>query len=178
MTKFSFTDPVLVSKDNLGKNCGSGNEEHEPQMGHHPEVGQWQTGVEELCCCPILQLVWRVVMKWWILRSTSPNTKLSIIDVGQNTASFVSWLVFWAQSTTRSYITADNTSRNAHNVLQNSRKHDKTWVCLGRYSGVSWLWKVKKFRSLMYMHRYAQFGVCVCVCVCACARAFYYPSFF
>ena len=89
-----------LTKDNLVKNCGSGNEEsrtwtaagassrgwpvtargggasllpytpagmmgsdddktillHEPQLGHHPEAGQWQTGVEELHCCPISQL--------------------------------------------------------------------------------------------------------------------------
>ena len=27
------------TEDNLAKNCGSGNEEHEPQLGHHPEAG-------------------------------------------------------------------------------------------------------------------------------------------
>ena len=37
------------SEDNLGKNCGGRNEEDEPQLGHHPEAGQGQTGVEELC---------------------------------------------------------------------------------------------------------------------------------
>ena len=41
---------------------GSRNEEHEPQLGHHPEAGQWQTGVEELRCCLICQQVWRVVI--------------------------------------------------------------------------------------------------------------------
>ena len=50
------------TEGNLAKNCGSGNEEQEPQLGHHPEAGQWQTGVEELRCCPIHQLAWRVVM--------------------------------------------------------------------------------------------------------------------
>ena len=34
-----------------------GNEKHEPQLGHHPEAGQWLTGVEKLHCCPIHQLV-------------------------------------------------------------------------------------------------------------------------
>ena len=52
------------TKDNLVRNCGSGNEENKPQLGHHPEAGQWQTGVEELHCCPIYQLAWWVVMKW------------------------------------------------------------------------------------------------------------------
>ena len=28
------------TKDNLAKNCGSGNEEHEPQLRNHPEAGQ------------------------------------------------------------------------------------------------------------------------------------------
>ena len=28
------------SEDNLAKNCGTRNEEHEPQLGHHPEAGQ------------------------------------------------------------------------------------------------------------------------------------------
>ena len=42
--------------DNLAKNCGSGTEEHEPQLGHHPEAGQRQAGVEELHCCLIRQL--------------------------------------------------------------------------------------------------------------------------
>ena len=28
------------TKDNPLKNCGSGNEEHELQLGHHPEAGQ------------------------------------------------------------------------------------------------------------------------------------------
>ena len=45
---------------------GSGNDEHEPQLGRHPEAGQWQTGVEELCCCCIRQLAWRVVTNEWI----------------------------------------------------------------------------------------------------------------
>ena len=35
---------------------------HEPQLGHHPEAGQWQRGVEELRCCPIRQQAWWVVM--------------------------------------------------------------------------------------------------------------------
>ena len=51
-----------LTKDILVKNCGSGNEEDEPQLGHHPEAGQWQTGVEELRCCLIRQLAWWVVM--------------------------------------------------------------------------------------------------------------------
>ena len=41
------------TEDNLAKNCGSGTEEHEPQLGHHPEAGQCRTGVAELRCCPI-----------------------------------------------------------------------------------------------------------------------------
>ena len=28
------------AEDNLVKNYGSGNEDHEPQLGHHPEAGQ------------------------------------------------------------------------------------------------------------------------------------------
>ena len=28
------------TEDNLVKNCGSGNEEDEAQLGHHPEAGQ------------------------------------------------------------------------------------------------------------------------------------------
>ena len=52
------------TEDNLAKNCGSRTEEHEPQLRHHPEAGQWQIGAEELCCCPLCQLSWRVVMKW------------------------------------------------------------------------------------------------------------------
>ena len=44
------------TEDNLAKNCGSGNEEHDPQLGHHPEAGQCQTGVEDLRCCSIRQL--------------------------------------------------------------------------------------------------------------------------
>ena len=36
------------TEDNLEKNCGSGNEENEPQVGHQSEAGQRQTGVEEL----------------------------------------------------------------------------------------------------------------------------------
>ena len=35
------------TKDNLAKNCGSGNEEDEPQLGHQSEAGQWQTGVND-----------------------------------------------------------------------------------------------------------------------------------
>ena len=49
-------------EDNLVKNCGSRDQEHEPQLGHHPEAGQWQTGAEELRCCPIHWLAWWVVM--------------------------------------------------------------------------------------------------------------------
>ena len=49
------------TEDNLVKNCGSRNEKEEPQRGHHPKAGQWQTGVEKLCCCPIHQLAWWVV---------------------------------------------------------------------------------------------------------------------
>ena len=41
---------VWSTKDNLAKNCASGTEEHEPQLGHHP-------GVEELHCCSIHQMV-------------------------------------------------------------------------------------------------------------------------
>ena len=41
------------TEDYLAKNCGRGPEEHEPQLGHHPEAGQCRTGVAELCCCPI-----------------------------------------------------------------------------------------------------------------------------
>ena len=37
------------TEDNLAKNYGSRNKEHELQLGHHPEAGQRQTGVEELC---------------------------------------------------------------------------------------------------------------------------------
>ena len=51
------------TEDNLAKNCRSGTEEHEPQLGYHPEAGQWQTGVEELRCRLIRQLAWRVVIK-------------------------------------------------------------------------------------------------------------------
>ena len=50
------------TEDNLEKNCGSRNGEHEPQLDHHPEAGQRQAGVEELRCWPIRQLVWWVVM--------------------------------------------------------------------------------------------------------------------
>ena len=46
-----------TSEDSLAKNYGSGNEEHEPQLGHHPEAGQRQTEVGELRCCPKRQLV-------------------------------------------------------------------------------------------------------------------------
>ena len=53
---------VWSTKDNLVKNCGSSNEEHEPQLGHRPEAGQWQTRLEELRCCPTCQQAWRVVM--------------------------------------------------------------------------------------------------------------------
>ena len=28
------------TEDNLEKNCGNGGEEHEPQLGRHPEAGQ------------------------------------------------------------------------------------------------------------------------------------------
>ena len=28
----------------LAKNCGSGNDQDEPRLGHHPEAGQWRTG--------------------------------------------------------------------------------------------------------------------------------------
>ena len=45
------------TEDNLAKNCGNGNEEREPQLGHHPEAGQRQSGVKGLCCCPLRQLV-------------------------------------------------------------------------------------------------------------------------
>ena len=44
------------TEDKLAKNCGSGNEELEAQLGHHPEVGQRQTWVEELRCCTMGQL--------------------------------------------------------------------------------------------------------------------------
>ena len=55
-TEWESAQKVRLTEDNLAKNCGSGNEEHEPQLGHHPEAGQWQTWVEELRCCPICQL--------------------------------------------------------------------------------------------------------------------------
>ena len=29
-----------LTEDNLAKNCGSGNEEDEPQLGYHPETSQ------------------------------------------------------------------------------------------------------------------------------------------
>ena len=53
---------VWSTEDSLAKNCGSGTEEHEPQLGHHPEASQWQTGVKELSCCPVCQPAWQVVM--------------------------------------------------------------------------------------------------------------------
>ena len=34
--------------------------EDEQQPGQHPEAGQWQTGMDELRCCPICQLAWWV----------------------------------------------------------------------------------------------------------------------
>ena len=43
---------------------GSGNEEDELQLGHHPGAGQWQTGVEDLRCCPIRQLAWWVAVSY------------------------------------------------------------------------------------------------------------------
>ena len=33
-------EEALSTEDNLVKNCGSENEAHEPQLGHHPEAGQ------------------------------------------------------------------------------------------------------------------------------------------
>ena len=32
------------TEDNLAKNCGSGNKEHEPKLGHHPETGRDRHG--------------------------------------------------------------------------------------------------------------------------------------
>ena len=63
--KLQFTGgkaEAWLTEDNLVKNCGSGNEEDESQLGHQPEAGQWQTGLEELLCCPICQLARRIVM--------------------------------------------------------------------------------------------------------------------
>ena len=50
------------TEDNRVKNYGSGNEEHERELGHHPEAGQWHTGVEELRCWTVRQLAWWVIM--------------------------------------------------------------------------------------------------------------------
>ena len=50
---------VWSTEDNLAKNCVSRHEEHEPQLGHHPEAGQWQTGMGEFHCFPTHQLAWR-----------------------------------------------------------------------------------------------------------------------
>ena len=61
---------VWSTEDNLATNCESRNEELEPQPGHHPEAGQWQTGVEELRCCPVRQLAWRVVMMMMMILTT------------------------------------------------------------------------------------------------------------
>ena len=35
-----FCTEKRLIEDNLAKNCGSGTEEHESQLGHQPEAGQ------------------------------------------------------------------------------------------------------------------------------------------
>ena len=64
---------VWSTEDNLAKNCGSKNEEYEWQLGHYPEAGQWQTGLEELRCCPIRQLMWQVVMTYAFTYQRCPS---------------------------------------------------------------------------------------------------------
>ena len=64
-----------LTEDNLAKNCGSRNEENEPQLGHHPEAGQWQKGVDELHCCLTCQQAWQIVMMMLLSRHVTSFTK-------------------------------------------------------------------------------------------------------
>ena len=58
----------------------------EQQLGHHPKAGQWQTGVEELCCCPICKLAWWVVRNEWMNLYTSYPTNW-YINLGEIVSS-------------------------------------------------------------------------------------------